>query len=602
MTISANYPTIRPSLLLDFANEQALDPRITFTRSTTGTYYNGYSSAVAEQNLFTYSQQFTNAVWSPSSVTTVDNSVVAPDGTTTAALVTCSAGTATKYLRQLVTLSANGALSFYAKAGTGSYIQIIDTSNGARFCNFDLSLGVLGTAGGQATGTITSVGSGWYRCSVVFSAFNGSATAYGIYFVDSASATYATTATTTGTFNLWGAQLEQRSAVTAYTPTTTTAITNYIPVLQTGAINQARFDHDPVLGTSLGLLIEQQSTNLVLQSQFASGWTYANATGTLLSSVAPDGTQTATQLVESTATSQHTISQNVTAGNATYTMTSYVKSNGRNVWFDMSDNSSGDVYSVFDLTGVTSSITAGGSWTSASSSITAVGNGWYRCSMTATKSAGATITYSIRCLSGTTIAGASYAGNGYSGIFIWGAQLEALAFPTSYIPTVASQVTRSADSASMTGTNFSSWYSTGQGSLIGIGQKIAAGANARIMCFSDGTANNEIGLIYQSAVPAPTIRIVNNGTVYSTYSTTTGITTRTLLGMSYKTNNGIIDGNGLAVGTLSTVVPPTSITTAYIGAGALGISSSEAWNGWISKIAYYPIAVSSANLIALTGS
>ena len=598
MTISANYPTIRPSLLLDFANEQALDPRITFTRSTTGTYYNGYSSAVAEQNLFTYSQQFTNAVWIPSSVTTVDNSVVAPDGTTTAALVTCSAGTATKYLRQLVTLSANGALSFYAKAGTGSYIQIIDTSNGARFCNFDLSLGVLGTAGGQATGTITSVGSGWYRCSVVFSAFNGSATAYGIYFVDSASATYATTATTTGTFNLWGAQLEQRSAVTAYTPTTTTAITNYIPVLQTGAINQARFDHDPVLGTSLGLLIEQQSTNLVLQSQFASGWTYANATGTLLSSVAPDGTQTATQLVESTATSQHTISQNVTAGNATYTMTSYVKSNGRNVWFDMSDNSSGDVYSVFDLTGVTSSITAGGSWTSASSSITAVGNGWYRCSMTATKSAGATITYSIRCLSGTTIAGASYAGNGYSGIFIWGAQLEALAFPTSYIPTVASQVTRSADSASMTGTNFSSWYNNAQGSFYSEA-KCNGITTAAFVAWAYSDSQNYIDVArYQSTLKS---LIVNGNATQASLDSSVSSSTTNKFAIAYATNDFVASANA------GTVQTDSSGSVPYVNAMSIGYSTTSGpalyyLNGTIKKIAYYPIRVTNAQLQALTGS
>jgi hypothetical protein len=60
----------------------------------------------------------------------------------------------------------------------------------------------------------------------------------------------------------------------------------------------------------------------------------------------------------------------------------------------------------------------------------------------------------------------SYTGDGYSGIYIWGAQLEAGAFPTSYIPTVASQVTRSADSASMTGTNFSDWYRADEGTFI----------------------------------------------------------------------------------------------------------------------------------------
>jgi len=38
MSIKANYPDIRPTLNLDFANTKRLDPRITFTRTTTGTY------------------------------------------------------------------------------------------------------------------------------------------------------------------------------------------------------------------------------------------------------------------------------------------------------------------------------------------------------------------------------------------------------------------------------------------------------------------------------------------------------------------------------------------------------------------------------------
>ena len=57
-----------------------------------------------------------------------------------------------------------------------------------------------------------------------------------------------------------------------------------------------------------------------------------------------------------------------------------------------------------------------------------------------------------------------YQGEG-SSIYAWGAQLEAGAFPTSYIPTTASTVTRSADLASMTGTNFSSWYNFNQGTF-----------------------------------------------------------------------------------------------------------------------------------------
>ena len=89
MTISANFPAILPSISLDFANSKVLDNRITFTRSTTGTYYNGYSSAVAEQNLLLQSQTFDNASWTKGAdVTITANGATAPDGTATADLIT----------------------------------------------------------------------------------------------------------------------------------------------------------------------------------------------------------------------------------------------------------------------------------------------------------------------------------------------------------------------------------------------------------------------------------------------------------------------------------------------------------------------------------
>jgi len=53
MSIASLYPSINPSLLLDFANSKVLDPRITFTRTTPATYYDRVTTATAEENLFT---------------------------------------------------------------------------------------------------------------------------------------------------------------------------------------------------------------------------------------------------------------------------------------------------------------------------------------------------------------------------------------------------------------------------------------------------------------------------------------------------------------------------------------------------------------------
>jgi hypothetical protein len=67
----------------------------------------------------------------------------------------------------------------------------------------------------------------------------------------------------------------------------------------------------------------------------------------------------------------------------------------------------------------------------ASYSITSVGNGWYRCSITVTGTA-ATNNFRVYIVTNDGSGNASYAGDGVSGMLIWGAQLEAAASATDY--------------------------------------------------------------------------------------------------------------------------------------------------------------------------
>jgi hypothetical protein len=91
--------SIRPSLNLDFANSKVLDPRITFTRASNATYYDGYTSVKAEENLIKYSQEFDNAVWVKSQSAITANNIAAPDGTQTAdKLRGTVTGTSTPYV------------------------------------------------------------------------------------------------------------------------------------------------------------------------------------------------------------------------------------------------------------------------------------------------------------------------------------------------------------------------------------------------------------------------------------------------------------------------------------------------------------------------
>jgi hypothetical protein len=107
MTIQQNFVNIKPSLNLDFANTKQLDPRITFARASTARFYDGKTTAKAEENLVTQSQGFTVSPWEgPAAITA--NSAVAPDGTTTAALVTGTNTTDYKQQKQQLASQLQG--------------------------------------------------------------------------------------------------------------------------------------------------------------------------------------------------------------------------------------------------------------------------------------------------------------------------------------------------------------------------------------------------------------------------------------------------------------------------------------------------------------
>jgi hypothetical protein len=82
------------------------------------------------------------------------------------------------------------------------------------------------------------------------------------------------------------------------------------------------------------------------------------------------------------------------------------------------------------------SLTGGGTVTSqtanVSASIVPLDNGWYRCSITATVNAAG----SVRCTIGLANASgsATYTGDGESGLYLWGAQMEAGLLATDYDP------------------------------------------------------------------------------------------------------------------------------------------------------------------------
>jgi hypothetical protein len=181
------------------------------------------------ENLLLYSEQINNAIWTKSNLNISTNQIAAPDGTTTAELLTGPSGSNLKFLSQSYTASTSGAYTFsiFAKAGTESFIVVelygAAGTNPSVRQRFNLTTGTLdGSVSASvvtnASSSITDAGNGWYRCSV-------SATFPSVTYLESKVwlNQYAVVSVTTN-FYIWGAQLETGSVATDYTPTTITSI------------------------------------------------------------------------------------------------------------------------------------------------------------------------------------------------------------------------------------------------------------------------------------------------------------------------------------------------------------------------------------------
>jgi hypothetical protein len=172
------------------------------------------------------------------------------------------------------------------------------------------------------------------------------------------------------------------------------------------------------------------------------------------------------------------------------------------------------------------------------------------------------------------------------------------AFASSYIPTVASQVTRSADAASMTGANFSSWFRADEGTLYyegllgalmssgSFGQlfDLRSSSSNRMSLYWNPTNTNNVGLFvqYENSTQATFASSLNAGIAFK-------------LSGAYKANDFASSLSGASAATDSFGVVPV-VTAAYFGNGAGTVLGQQ----YIRKLSYYPKRLTNAQLQALT--
>jgi hypothetical protein len=372
-------------------------------------------------------------------------------------------------------------------------------------------------------------------------------------------------------------------------------------VLQTASSDVARFDHrlEGGVWVNKGLLMEEQRANVNIYSEEFdnAAWTNTNVTITANDETAPDGNTTADAIVENTTNSSHSVARNNAAtgisANTQYTASAFVKKGTRNwciIGLASFSNYVGNPRAWFDLdNGVVGTLDTGAD----AAAIQDCGNGWYRCSVTATTVASPGSTSSGTLVGIAAVNGnANYAGtNGAKAIYAWGAQFETGAFPTSYIKTTTASVTRNADVAQMTSTNFSDWFNATEGTVFAqastFGNPVAV--SSRLWEVSDGTSNERyLVSSISGASPAGAIRfgVIDGNLEQSVIDTTFAMAANQTYKTAgcYKVNDFAFSVDGFLIGTDTFGTLPT-VNRLYLGGNFAG--NSLFLNGHIAKFYYW---------------
>jgi hypothetical protein len=362
--------------------------------------------------------------------------------------------------------------------------------------------------------------------------------------------------------------------------------------LQTAATDVPRFDHNPVTGESLGLLVEEARTNLVLRSEELDNavWTKVGGTISANSIASPNGAITADTLIEDTSTGTHRCVNSATIANATiYTVSAYAKAAGGRTHVRLSLGSG----LAGELTANLSNGTVAASSGATNPTVQLVGNGWYRISFTSAASSSTTGQVQLQLIQGTNTP--SYTGDGASGAYFWGAQLEAGAFPTSYIPTTGATATRSADVASITGSAFSSFYRADEGTMFADVTVLSTAKTNHVISIDDGTTNNRIELRVVGSATIIQHNMTAGGVAQNNGSITVGSDPRRVAALSYRSGDTRLQSGVIGTTFTGTTVP----TVTQIQLNKATFANGEI-NGTIRRFTFWPQRLANTTLQPIT--
>ena len=556
------------------------DGDFTFSRSTAATRVNASGNIEKETENLLLQSNFSSSWSAP--VATMTGGQSGYDGSSDAWLLSATGN----FARIEQTNSSSGVvtLSVYAKAGTADWIMLRLTGSGFNDQQyFDLANGAVGINRGCIAADIEDVGGGWYRCSATTS---GPTLQYAIMYIALADGNLSPT---NENIYIQDAQLEQGLVARDYIETTTTAIYGGI------TDNVPRLDYTD--SSCPALLLEPQRTNVLPQSEYygASGWDASAYPVTITSNsiISPDGNSNATLITPTSGNSRHAIREiSISAvSGATYTLSVFFKKGGSRyvVFGDGGDTLWRLVTADLDNGVITDESNASGT-------ITPFANGWYRITCQITRGNSGLIYFLIGASETDSNSTLPSFNNTSLTTYSWGAQVESNAsYPTSYIPTYGSAVTRNADAASKTGV--SSLIGQTEGTLffdVNISRVIG---NEAIGTINSGAYANHATI----QRVGNTIQFVRNSATQSgaTIVTSATITAgRYKLAIAYKSGDTACFLNGTQVSTTQTqTFTNATLNAVKIGTdaiGALPISDS------VKQSTLFKERLSNAELATLT--
>lgn len=577
-----------------------------------------FQGARRVQNIYTYSQDLSNAVWTAVSCVRQSNVTTAPDGTPTGDRVQTNASTAMMEMFQNLDVVAGKTYTYsaYVKYHNWRYIQLVGNglAFGIGYINIDIQTGtIISTTAwaGNFSGTITSVGNGWYRVSATATCISTLAAQHiSIAFINNASDVRMAPAVWDGTsgYYVWGMQMEDVTTQSVKTPWDYVSTNVMLAPFYHGACVDGvkyfdtKVDGTPIPETTIkGFYSEGARTNLFFESKNidATSWTKAGWVTTIANQVTwPDASLTMAKITSANSTASQYVGQSITTTATNYAMSFYLKmGNHRYVQFRAWTTISNG-YVNFDLQ--TGTVGSSSLWTGY---IENVWNGIYRCCIATEAVLAATNVF--LCAFANTLTDTrwvAFVGTGTEYFYASHAQLETSDMATTYIDcpsTVA--VTRAADVLNYENTN----VQTKQGSTTiqwWLPDPIVkSGVTRRILLYRLG-GNDRLQILWRNNTIGQALVNYGTGTgiqtVASSQSTNPNLNVN--FGMTWENGSyvNLFCNNEKNSGT--SPVPAMNLNLIDVGGSISG--ATHTFNGCVKQLRIWKEIVSDTDMFKLTST